>query len=120
MDIMDNMDILDIMDIMDIMDIKNIMDIMDIMDIVIMIITAWMAMADAVSALVVYASRCRKWNGVEWGKVLNKKKLQKVNLHFTFWNPASLSPQSLPLLIFFQKYFLFSFPLYIFFLFTQI
>ena len=37
---------------MDIMDIRDIMDIMDIMDIVIMIITAWMAMAGAVSALV--------------------------------------------------------------------
>ena len=37
------------MDIMDIMDIMEIMDIMDIMDI--MIITAWMAMAGAVSAL---------------------------------------------------------------------
>ena len=84
MDIMDNMDILDIMDIMDIMDIKNIMNIMDIMDIVIMIITAWMAMAGAVSALVVYASHCRKWNGVEWGKVLNKKNYKKwtFTLHF--------------------------------------
>ena len=41
------MDIRDIMKIMDIMDIMEIMDIMDIM-----IITAWMAMADAVLTLV--------------------------------------------------------------------
>ena len=49
---MDIMDIRDIMDIMDIMDILDILDIMDIMDI--MIITAWMAMAGAVSALVLF------------------------------------------------------------------
>ena len=47
---MNIMDILDIRDIMDIIDIMNIMDIMDIIDI--MIITAWMAMAGAVSASV--------------------------------------------------------------------
>ena len=45
-------DIIDIMDITDIMDIRDIMDIMDIMDI--LIITAWMAMAGAVSALIFY------------------------------------------------------------------
>ena len=50
MDIMDIMDIRDIMEVMEIMDIMNIMDIMDIMDII--IITAWLAMAGAVSALV--------------------------------------------------------------------
>ena len=44
------MDIKDIMNIMDNMDIIDIMDIMDMIDI--MIITAWMAMAGAVSALV--------------------------------------------------------------------
>ena len=48
------MDIMYIMDIRDIMDITDIMEIMDIMDIIeIMIITAWMAMAGAVLALVV-------------------------------------------------------------------
>ena len=53
MDIMDIMDIRDIMDIMDIMVIMDIMDIMDMMDMMdIIIITAWMAMAGAVSALV--------------------------------------------------------------------
>ena len=42
------------MDIMDIMDIIDIMDIMDFMDMMnIMIITAWIAMAGAVLALVV-------------------------------------------------------------------
>ena len=47
------MDIIDIMDIRDIMDIMDIMDFMDIMDMMdIMIITAWMAMAGAISALV--------------------------------------------------------------------
>ena len=52
-DIMEFMDIMDIMDIMDVMDIMDIMDIMDVMDIMdIMIITAWLAMAGAVSALV--------------------------------------------------------------------
>ena len=48
---------MDIMDIRDIMNIMDIMDIMDIMYIVIMIITAWMAMAGAVSALV-WFDRC--------------------------------------------------------------
>ena len=41
------MDIMILRDIMDIIDISNIMDIMDIM-----IITAWMAMAGTVPALV--------------------------------------------------------------------
>ena len=45
---MDIMDIMGIMEVMDIMNFMNIMDIMDIMDI--MIITAWLAMAGAVSA----------------------------------------------------------------------
>ena len=45
------MDIMEIMDIRDILDIMVIMDILDIMDIMdIMIISAWMAMAGAVSA----------------------------------------------------------------------
>ena len=53
MEIMDIRDIIDIMDSMNIMDIMDSMDIMDIKDIMdIMIITAWMAMAGAVSALV--------------------------------------------------------------------
>ena len=47
---MDIMDIMEIRDIMEIMDIMDIMDIMGMMDI--MIITAWMAMAGAVLALV--------------------------------------------------------------------
>ena len=47
MDSMDIMDIRDIMEVMEIMDIMDIMDIIDIMDI--MIITAWLAMAGAVS-----------------------------------------------------------------------
>ena len=51
MDIMDFITIMDIRDIMDIMDIMNIFDIIDIM-----IITAWMAMPGAVSAIV-YPSR---------------------------------------------------------------
>ena len=51
MEIMDIMDIREIMEVMDIMNIMDIMDIIDIMDI--MIITAWLAMAGAVSALVV-------------------------------------------------------------------
>ena len=43
------------------MDIMNIMDIMDIIDIMdIMIITAWMAMAGAVSALVLFYYGFRK------------------------------------------------------------
>ena len=43
------------MDIMDIRDIMEVLVIMDIMDIIyIMIITAWLAMAGAVSALVMY------------------------------------------------------------------
>ena len=50
MDIMDIRYIMEVMDIMDIMDIMDTMDIMNIMDI--MIITAWLAMAGAVSALV--------------------------------------------------------------------
>ena len=50
MDIIDIMDIRDIMEVIEIMDIMDIMDIMNIMDI--MIITAWLAMAGAVSALV--------------------------------------------------------------------
>ena len=49
------------MDIWDIMYIMYIMDIMDIMDI--MIITAWMAMACAVLALV-YATFPLSWSGL--------------------------------------------------------
>ena len=53
--IMDTMDIIGIMDIMEIRDIIYIIDIMDNMDLVdIMIKTAWMAMACAVWALVLY------------------------------------------------------------------
>ena len=52
MDIMDIVDIRDIMEVMEIMDIMDIMNILDIMDI--MIITAWLAMAGAVSALVIW------------------------------------------------------------------
>ena len=40
------------MDSMDIRDTMDIIEIMDIMDIIIMSITAWMAMARAVSTLV--------------------------------------------------------------------
>ena len=50
---MDSMDIMEIMEInvnMDIFDIMDIRDIMDIIDTV--IITAWMAMAGAVSVLI--------------------------------------------------------------------
>ena len=47
---MDIMDIRDIMEVMDILDIMDIIDIMDIMDI--MILTACLAMAGAVLALV--------------------------------------------------------------------
>ena len=61
MDIKDMMEVVDIMEIRDIMAVMNIMDIMDIMDIIdimdimdIMIITAWLAMAGAVSALVLF------------------------------------------------------------------
>ena len=49
------MDIMDIMDIREIMDNMDMMDIMDFIEIIdLMIITAWMAMAGAVLALVYY------------------------------------------------------------------
>ena len=51
---MNIMNIRDNMEFMDIMDIMDILDIIDIMDNIFMIITAWLAMADAVSALVFF------------------------------------------------------------------
>ena len=59
MDIMDIMYIIVVMDMMDIMDIMNITDIMNIM-----IITDWLAMAGAISALVIH--------GALWIAILNE------------------------------------------------
>ena len=62
MDIMDSMDIIEIMDIFDIMDIMDGMDIMDTMyNMDIMNITAWMALAGAVLALV-FTKQCISFN----------------------------------------------------------
>ena len=60
---MDLMDIKDIMDIMDIMNIMVIMDIMDIMDLMIITAWQWLAMAGAVSALVLcrFRTACYSW-----------------------------------------------------------
>ena len=58
-DIKNIMDVMNIVDIMYIMDIRDIMDIMDFMDVMdIMTITAWMAMASAVSTLPIPYVNC--------------------------------------------------------------
>ena len=65
---------MDIMDSMDIMDIMDSMDIMDIMDI--MIITAWLAMAGAVLALVLW-----RIEAIHFGK----PKIKNKNLVRLIW-----------------------------------
>ena len=82
---MDIMDIMDIRDIMEVMEIMDIMDIMNIMDI--MIITVWLAMAGAVSALVVLG-----FQAVTRGenKLPHAQYTSDPQYYYRFWTPYKI------------------------------